>query len=393
MANEGLVLSIDVANQKCISPSAARGYNSAPQFVRNLITSSDTITSTDTLRLGNLSYFTAFAIDYPEGNYGGDAAARHGITPGFNVRTGTKTFSFGRALNHGIWDEITQTWVKTQVYDSYVGTAAVDSFVADYYNNIKQYPKATHIVAGSHRDSFHTSAQYEILRDLGAPSNVDSIINFSSPEWILIGKPGLGADKGAWSFQNYSTNPAQVAHMNFALPIFGNTQNYLSFDSTSESIDIPERANLNNLSYTYAFWIRRKVGQSASWLQFLQRSTSDRNPGIWFYINEVNRIHFSIKMSNGTNTSVDLPGFFQNEWHHFTATVEYDGTNTIIRGYTDGILTASTILNNLSPILGTGSTYVGRQLLDLGNLQIYNRALSASEVQDNFNALRGRYGI
>jgi hypothetical protein len=32
----------------------------------------------------------------------------------------------------------------------------------------------------------------------------------------------------------------------------------------------------------------------------------------------------------------------------------------------------------------------------LGNVygaQIYNRALSASEVQQNFNALRGRYGI
>jgi len=27
------------------------------------------------------------------------------------------------------------------------------------------------------------------------------------------------------------------------------------------------------------------------------------------------------------------------------------------------------------------------------NTQIYNRALSAAEVQQNFNALRGRYGI
>jgi hypothetical protein len=30
---------------------------------------------------------------------------------------------------------------------------------------------------------------------------------------------------------------------------------------------------------------------------------------------------------------------------------------------------------------------------NVGNVQIYNRALSATEVQQNFNALRGRYGI
>jgi hypothetical protein len=208
-------------------------------------------------------------------------------------------------------------------------------------------------------------------------------------------KPGLGAGNAyVWSFENYSTDPTQVAHAVFPLPINKvNERNYFKFDGTNESIDIAENSNLNNLSYTYAFWIKRKVGQSSSYLQFLQRSTSDRNPGIWFYKNEIDRIHFSIKLTNGTNVSVNPRGFSQNEWYYFTGSVEYNGTDTLIKGYKDGILVDQTPLSNVAPILGTGNSYIGRQLMDIANLQIYNRALTDSEVLQNYNATKSRFGL
>jgi hypothetical protein len=165
------------------------------------------------------------------------------------------------------------------------------------------------------------------------------------------------------------------------------------FDGVDESISIPETTDLNNLSYTYAFWIRRKVGFVASFLQFLQRSTSNRNPGIWLYQNSDNRIHFSIHLSSGVNTSVDPFGFFQNEWHYFTATVDYNGTDTVMKSYIDAVNTQTRTISGVSPLLGTGSSYVGKQLIDLANLQIYNRALTPEEVKQNFEATRGRYGI
>jgi hypothetical protein len=45
--------------------------------------------------------------------------------------------------------------------------------------------------------------------------------------------------------------------------------------------------------------------------------------------------------------------------------------------------------------LGVRSDFISTTWLNgkISNVQIYNRALSASEVQQNFNALRGRYGI
>jgi hypothetical protein len=160
----------------------------------------------------------------------------------------------------------------------------------------------------------------------------------------------------------------------------------ITFDGTNESVEIPQSSNLNLLSYTYSFWIKRKVGLSNSWLQFLQRSTSNRNPGIWFFISEVNRIHFSIILSNGVNTSVNPSGFFQNEWHHFTATVNYSNNNTTIIAYRNGVQVDAVFHNNVSPVLGTGGSYFGRQLMDITNLQIYNRALTPQEVLQNYYA-------
>jgi hypothetical protein len=77
----------------------------------------------------------------------------------------------------------------------------------------------------------------------------------------------------------------------------------------------------------------------------------------------------------------------------------FDGTNCfgIIDGIilSDGVRTAyspgsqSTILIGAENTTGNEFNWNGR----IDSTQIYNRVLSAAEVQQNFNALRGRYGI
>ena len=93
-----LLFAIDSAGPSSISPLGCTGFNNAPQLLKNLISRSDTITSYNGVRLANTSFYTAFAIDYPESSYGGDAASRQGITPGYDVRSGSKTYDASRAL-------------------------------------------------------------------------------------------------------------------------------------------------------------------------------------------------------------------------------------------------------------------------------------------------------
>jgi hypothetical protein len=389
IVSNGLVFALDVANRKCISPLGCTGFNNAPQLVKNLVSRSDTIDSYNGVKLGNLSYYTVFAIDYPEGSFGGSAAGRDGITPGYNVTSGTKTFDFGRALNYAVYNNPTQSWVKTTVYDSYVGTAAVNTFVSEYATAVATYPDAIHIVAGSHRDSYHTAAQYAILRDLGAPSNVDSIIGFSSPEWILVGKPGLGAGNAyGWVFQNYTTDPTRVAHLNFGLPIYGGTGNYLEFDGTDDYIQLP-----NSLGYSTEV-------SAFAWF----RSTGSPVGG-YHIIYGGQELEISIPTSGEIRTGVVTnaryvsnhgSGLVDGNWHQVGFTFSGTTKTSYIDGVSVGTQTTagaltSSFSNRTMGRFGNSTAYYLNG--DISIAQIYNRALTAAEIQQNFNATRSRFGI
>ena len=86
----------------------------------------------------------------------------------------------------------------------------------------------------------------------------------------------------------------------------------------------------------------------------------------------------------------------------------FDGTqstNTLkLRGYLDGNQVSLTFEGTIPNAL-SNTTYTGYRIgqtftspnqygsSNISQVQIYNRALSAQEVSQNFNALRGRYGI
>lgn len=110
----------------------------------------------------------------------------------------------------------------------------------------------------------------------------------------------------------------------------------------------------------------------------------------------------------GGNTKIGVMGYnndfypssganiFTNTWHYVGAT--YDGTyiNTYVDGVLDntsGAMTMATTGNN--NYIGK-SNHVGAENYWSGSISVvhaYNRALSAAEVFQNFNALRGRFGV
>jgi len=72
--------------------------------------------------------------------------------------------------------------------------------------------------------------------------------------------------------------------------------------------------------------------------------------------------------------------------------------NGVATFYENGIFKASTDYTGIGTYSTTNTLYIGRGTDSFfsGKIyatQIYNRALSAAEVKQNFNALRGRYGI
>jgi hypothetical protein len=121
---------------------------------------------------------------------------------------------------------------------------------------------------------------------------------------------------------------------------------------------------------------------------------SDRTPGVWRYPSE-RRIHWRYDPSNTGidfySNSIGTP-FALNTWYHIGVTK--NGANAI--AYVNGSsVTTSTVANPKT----SGSAaiiineYYTNPLNNLNCLMIYNRVLTASEIQQNFNALRSRFSI
>ena len=98
-------------------------------------------------------------------------------------------------------------------------------------------------------------------------------------------------------------------------------------------------------------------------------------------------------------TIVESSSIQKNTWYHAVATSDAG----VGRIYLNGVLNATNNSMNSSIINGTSPLTIGNAFNSGSALQyfngsiplarIYNRALTASEIQQNFNATRGRFGL
>ena len=101
----------------------------------------------------------------------------------------------------------------------------------------------------------------------------------------------------------------------------------------------------------------------------------------------------------GTTAGVNNAITTGNTWYHIAAA--YNKATTTVTFYRNGVqfgspntsVTTLTLNPNSGSVAadgqGSGRAFSGK----MSNIQIYNRALSATEVLQNYNALKGRYGL
>lgn len=387
-----------------VSPLGCGGFNGSTQYVKDLVTNSTALLE-NSVRVDGRQYFTIFAIDYPESSYGGSAASRDGITPGFNVTSGTITGPFGRSFNYYVWNEDTQDWIADSyfnglrenghcydLYDVNVDDTEWAQFLEDYGAITGSFPNATHILAGSHRDRYHPADKLTLLKDLGAPSNIDSLLD-SAPEYILIGKPGLGEGNGyGWSFENYTTDPTRVAHLNVGLPIFKGGP--LILDGTDDVVTFLAEdttdCDFTTGDFSIEFVAKQDPTVTRSNARILARGA-------------FNTVGWEVFLDTN-NTALRLYDGNTNEFSYFTTTSTrnhylYTRQGSIVTLYLNGIQVKQSTLdvtvvsssNNLV-IGGRSNASDYRYGGDVSMVKIYNKALNSQEALQNYNLVKNRYG-
>ena len=88
----------------------------------------------------------------------------------------------------------------------------------------------------------------------------------------------------------------------------------------------------------------------------------------------------------------------KNAWLYVVGTRYFDGTNTIIKMYTNGTLKqTSTMSGQQSQALNSwvlGRFYAGRAMIgNIAIVQVYSKILSEAEITQNYNATKSRFGL
>jgi hypothetical protein len=131
---------------------------------------------------------------------------------------------------------------------------------------------------------------------------------------------------------------------------------------------------------------------------------SDASTGNLFMVSIGGTTYNNRKIIIWTNTVNHVSSFSinRNEWTHITATVTQDSPSPRLTIYKNGVSDGGSIraintINtgpfSLADSITSGPTYDKFLNGRISQVQVYNRALNASEVLQNFNATRARFGI
>lgn len=177
-------------------------------------------------------------------------------------------------------------------------------------------------------------------------------------------------------------------------PLFNpDNKGSMIFDGANDYIDCGSNSNFSSPLITASIIVKCSTFSTRPHLFGLGGGSSGN---FYMVVETSGTFRFFNDIGAGWAVAANTTAFPLNTWTHVTCT--HDGA--ISRIYYNGVQQSEsarvgTLRNWTSDSLQIGGISNGTQLLT-GNVavaQLYNRALPATEIKQNFNSLRGRYGI
>jgi hypothetical protein len=147
---------------------------------------------------------------------------------------------------------------------------------------------------------------------------------------------------------------------------------------------------------TWEAWIYCTNGSASAYNMFMGRYLP------YFALEAGNKLYFSNSIGGAQQTIQTSATLAANNWYHAAFTTSYNGTNTTMKIYTNGVETASSSFagaqtnENAGYTFSVGDGYAANWYRFDGKVpmvRIYNRTLTATEILRNFNAHKGRFGL
>jgi hypothetical protein len=224
-------------------------------------------------------------------------------------------------------------------------------------------------------------------------------------------------------FPSTGNMKVDIANIQFELGSVANNPAYYTRTSTQALLDLTNNNTITASSLTYAsdntFSFKANgqrletsintFGNNATWEAWINGTSNVSTYNMfmgrylpYFGFHNANSLFFSNIIGGTQRTIQTSTNLSVNTWYHATFTTSYDGTNTTMKIYTNGVETATETFagaqswDNVGYNFVIGDGYNATWYRFDGQVpiaRVYDRTLSASQVKQNFNALRGRYNI
>jgi hypothetical protein len=170
------------------------------------------------------------------------------------------------------------------------------------------------------------------------------------------------------------------------------------FDGVDDKVVVPHISSYNLTNLTVLVWIKPISPYTGTFRGIISKEGADRDWNFYLYSSAgngvINNYHFSTARASSYTSLSPIPGgsLLLDTWHQCGFSI----SEGVLKYYLDGsIINQGSInfspANSSYPItIGAANNYTKG---NIATTQVYNRALSALEVQQNYNAQKSRFNL
>lgn len=174
------------------------------------------------------------------------------------------------------------------------------------------------------------------------------------------------------------------------------SSNSIGFDGVNDYVNFGDVYDFTNSSFS-GFVVGNLGSTNSNYIAWIDKLASN---GSWrFHSNLANQLIFGVRDTlNGYQSIITSTNTISlNNWYYMGFTYDFIGNSASI--YVNGLFKATGVftisIGNTTSPLYVGYTSNNNYYLSgkVSILQIYNRTLSASEILQNYNALKSRFNL
>lgn len=176
------------------------------------------------------------------------------------------------------------------------------------------------------------------------------------------------------------------------------------FDGTNDTVNLGNILNIGLNSWTMSCWVKFTTG--AGTFGIMGKTSLRSYIGRYTFFVESGNINALLQSSGNAICSTSVTPYLDSKFHNLSMTINRTGFLTMyIDSVTKGTPVDISSTSNVNLNTSTDYLYIGSYADitgqspslflngNIGNVQIYNRALSDQEILQNFNATRARFGV